>query len=451
MGIESVIYFSDADKHSLPVRLANFGICLEPPKSEYTYLNMNTIIAAAKFANVDAIHPGYGFLSENADFAELCQKSGFVFIGPSPKNIQRMGDKAEAKKIMMLNGISVIPGSDGDVYSSDSAFRIAKDIGYPVIVKAVAGGGGRGMRIAHNSSELAEAIHISQSESRSAFGNGSVYIEKYFHNARHVEFQILADAYGNAIHLGERDCSVQRRYQKLIEESPSPSISESLRSRMSKTAMRVVRAVDYRNVGTVEFLIDENDNYYFMEMNTRIQVEHPVSEMVTGIDVVGEQIKIAEGRMLQLKQDDIVFSGHAIECRINAEDPSHNFMPSPGLIKYVEFPEGTGVRVDTHIYSGYVIPSLYDSLLAKLIVHGRDRHEAIGKMQDALGQFMIKGIESTIPFHKDILLSPEFVQGRAYTKFVEYFMENRKKRPKAREVQISESCLQNFDKWAVNL
>ncbi len=419
MGIESVIYYSKADKHSLPVKMADFAICIEPPKSQYSYLNMHTIISAAKIAHADAIHPGYGFLSENYEFAELCRAHGFVFIGPNPETIKKMGDKILAKKTMKRNGVPVIPGSNGEIYTIDTAVALAEELIYPVIVKAVAGGGGRGMRIAHNKKELKEAFYSSQAESKTAFGSTAIYLEKFFTNSRHIEFQVLADSFGNIVHLGERDCSTQRRYQKLIEESPSPSIHNSVRRKMGEMAVRAVEAVEYQNAGTVEFLVDEQDNFYFMEMNTRLQVEHPVTEMVTGIDIVEQQIKIAAGRFLSFSQADVEINGHAIECRINAEDPLHDFMPSPGKIDAITVPSGDSIRFDSHVYTGYEIPLYYDSLIGKLIVHGLTRQDAIQEMIAALEQFRIRGIDTTIPFHKKLLTNEVFWEGRITTNFVE--------------------------------
>ncbi len=419
LGIESVVYFSDADKNSLPVKLADYSISIEPPSSQSSYLNMENILTAAKMARVDAVHPGYGFLSENARFAELCEHNGIVFIGPSAESIRMMGDKAVARETMIQNGVPVIPGSRGVIDTFEDALRIATDIGYPVIVKAAAGGGGRGMRIAHDQIELSDAILCARAESNAAFGCGSVYLEKYFTSSRHIEFQILADSHGAIVHLGERDCSIQRRFQKLIEETPSPTISDTLRNSMSEAAVCAARAARYRNAGTVEFLVDEHDKFYFMEMNTRVQVEHPITEMITGIDIVAEQIHIAEGQALSVSQKDIAFSGHAIECRINAENPDRNFMPCPGTIRHISYPKGEGIRVDTHVFDGYRVPHHYDSLVAKVIVHDTHRSRAIQKMLTVLDRFHIDGIDTTIPFHKTILGDEMFWDGHIYTKFVE--------------------------------
>jgi len=425
--------------------MANYGICLEPPKSQFSYLSMHNIIAAAKITEADAIHPGYGFLSENPNFADLCQKNGFVFIGPRPDVIKKMGDKIIAKQTMKRNGVPVIPGSEGEILTAEDALCIAEKLEYPVIVKAAAGGGGRGMRIANNPSELREAFYFSQAESCTAFGVESVYIEKFFPHSRHIEFQILADSFGNIIHLGERDCSTQRRYQKLIEESPSPSICSSLRKSMGEIAVKAAEAVKYDNAGTVEFLVDEDHNYYFMEMNTRIQVEHPVTEMVTGIDIVEQQLNIAAGCHLSIAQDDVEISGHAIECRINAEDPSNNFMPSPGRINRIEFPSGDGVRVDTHVFDGYILPMYYDSLIAKLVVHGKTRTEAIRNMKSALDNFSVKGIETTIPFHKEMIRNEVFWKGGIYTKFVEKLLDARNKVPHKEKDDSFNEIIQKAD------
>ncbi len=409
------------------VRLANFAICLEPPKSQYSYLSMRNIISAAKIAQVEAIHPGYGFLAENAEFATLCQQHGLVFIGPSPETISRMGDKATAKETMRNSNVPVIPGSYGIINDLESAVNVAQKIGYPVIVKAVAGGGGRCLLIANDRHELAKAIQATHAEAKSAFGNGSVYIEKFFPYARHIEIQILADRYGNVVHFGERDCSMQRRYQKLIEESPSPAIGPSLRERMVKAAVSAARAVNYINAGTIEFLLDDRENFYFMEMNTRIQVEHSVTEMVTGIDLVEQQLKIAYGEQLPFSQNDIRFNGHAIECRINAEDPANGFMPSPGCINRIVFPSENGVRVDTHAFSGYTMPIHYDSLIAKIIVCEKTRKRAIQAMLQALNGSVIEGVSTTIPFHIKLLTNMAFREGHTHTKFVEEYLAAKEK------------------------
>lgn len=419
LGIESVVYYSAADKNSLPVRMANFSICIEPPQNRNSYLHMHNIITAALVSDADAIHPGYGFLSENAEFAVMCRNNGLVFIGPRPEAIEKMGDKIYARQLMKRNGIPVIPGSDGEISTIDDALNIAEIIGYPVIVKAAAGGGGRGMRVAYTPRELAAAFDSSQAESYAAFGVKSVYIEKFFHFSRHIEFQILADSYGNVIHLGERDCSTQRRHQKLIEESPSPAINPSMRAKMGSLAVKAAKAAKYDSAGTVEFLMDQDGNVYFMEMNTRVQVEHPVTEMVTGIDIIEQQIRMACGQPLLIAQSDVAIIGHAIECRINAEDPANNFMPAPGIITNLHLPSEKGVRVDTHVYSGYNFPVYFDSLVAKLIVHGISREDAIEKMVYALDRIMIHGIDTTIPFHRNILKNRIFLDGRVYTKFVD--------------------------------
>ena len=419
LGIESVVYYSQADNDSLPVLMANFSICIEPPQNRNSYLNMHNIITAAIITESDAIHPGYGFLSENAEFAAMCRNNGIVFIGPRPDAIEKMGDKILARQLMKRNGIPVIPGSNGEIATIDDALNIAEIIGYPVIVKAAAGGGGRGMRVAYTPKELITAYDSSQAESYAAFGVKSVYIEKFFHFSRHIEFQILADAYGNVIHLGERDCSSQRRHQKLIEESPSPAINPVMRSKMGTLAVKAAEAAKYDSAGTVEFLMDQDDNVYFMEMNTRVQVEHPVTEMVTGVDIIEQQIRIAHGLPLLIDQSDVTITGHAIECRINAEDTANNFMPAPGMITNLQLPSEKGIRVDTHAYSGYNFPVFFDSLIAKLIVHGTSRKDAIEKMVYALDRLMIHGVDTTVPFHRKILRNKIFLDGRVYTKFID--------------------------------
>jgi acetyl-CoA carboxylase biotin carboxylase subunit len=419
LGIKTVAVYSDVEKESLHVRLAEESVCIGPANPTQSYLNIPAILSAAEITDSDAIHPGYGFLSENYHFAEACVTSGLTFIGPSPENIRLGGDKAKARQIMKRKGVPVVPGSDGPVATEEMAMKAAKKIGFPVIIKASAGGGGHGMRIVKEEKDLEQSLYVAQREALTAFGNSELYIEKYIPEARHIEVQIMADNKGNVIHLNERDCSIQRRHQKLIEESPSPiSTSEKFRKKIGELGVKAARAIRYRNVGTVEFIVNHDSNIYFMEMNTRIQVEHPVTEEVTGFDIVKEQIKLSAGVPLEYKQAQIKLSGHAIECRINAEDPER-FIPSPGKITYLSLPGGPGVRVDTAIYSGYVIPSQYDSLIAKLIVHGKDREEAIAKMRRALDEFIIEGVKTTIPFHKKVLNNPDFIKGDFNTTFVE--------------------------------
>lgn len=429
LGIQTVAVYSEADKDSLHVRLADKAICIGPAKSKDSYLKIVSILSAAEISGAEAIHPGYGFLSENAHFADVCRDCGFVFIGPPPEAIEKMGDKAVAKETMKAAGVPVIPGSDGVLNDLNDALRLADAIGYPVIVKASAGGGGRGMRIARDRDELTSGFATAQAEAKSAFGDGSVYLEKFIGRARHVEIQVLADAHGNAIHLGERDCSMQRRHQKLIEESPSPAVDADLRKRMGEAAVLAAKATGYVNAGTVEFILDETGNFYFMEMNTRIQVEHPVTEMVTGVDLVEQQLRVAAGDRLPFSQEDVRFSGHAVECRINAEDSTKNFRPCPGQITNFFFLSLNGWRLDTHLYPGYNIPVHYDSLLAKLIVHGKSREEAIRSMQRALGECVIEGVSTTIPFHQKLLEDPGFQHGRVHTKYVEEEFLNKEAGP----------------------
>ena len=420
LGIKTVAIHSKADEHSLHVRFADQHICVGPADGSLSYRNVPNIISAAEITDSEAIHPGYGFLAENANFAEVCDSTGIKFIGPSPESIALMGDKAKAKETMIKAGIPVLPGSDGVVPTEDDAIRPAKDIGYPVIVKAVAGGGGRGMRVVHNENDLVNSFLMAQAEAYSAFGSNEVYIEKFFIEPRHIEVQILADEHGNTVYLGERDCSIQRRHQKLIEETPSPAVNPELRKKMGEIAVKAARAVGYKNAGTIEFLLDKSGNFYFMEMNTRIQVEHPITEMVTGIDIVKEQIRIAAGEPLSFKQDDIKINGHSIECRINAECPE-KFTPSPGLITAYHTPGGIGVRIDSAVYANYTVPPYYDSLIAKLIVHANNREDAIVRMKRALEEYIIEGIKTTIPFHKKVLDDPDFNRGIFYTNFLERF------------------------------
>jgi len=418
-GIKTVAVYSQADRDSLHVRFADEAVCIGPPPSRESYLKIPRIIAAAEITNVDAIHPGYGFLAENAGFAEICTSSGLKFIGPSAEMITTMGDKALAKETMKKAGVPVVPGSDGEITSAPEAMEVARAIGYPVIIKAVAGGGGRGMRIAREESEMEVAFNTARHEAEQGFNNPAVYIEKYMENPRHVEVQVFGDQYGNVIHFGERDCSVQRRHQKLIEESPSPVVDEALREKMGEAALKGCKAVGYENAGTIEFLIDKEGNFYFMEMNTRIQVEHPVTEQVTGHDLIKLQLRVAAGEKLPKRK--IVSRGHAIECRINAEDPANGFRPSPGRITDFHMPGGFGVRVDTHGYAGYVVPSFYDSLIAKLVVFAQTREGAINKMASALDEFTIGGIKTTIPFHRQVMGDHRFRAAKYDTSFLESF------------------------------
>ncbi len=418
LGIKTVAIYSDADKESLHVKLADESVCVGPASTAQSYNNLPSILSAAEITDAEAIHPGYGFLSENPQFAEACLTSGITFIGPSAETIRLGGDKSKARQTMKRRGVPVVPGSDGPVVTEESALKLAKKIGFPVIIKASAGGGGRGMRIIREEAELEKLFFMAQREALTAFGNGELYMEKYITEMRHVEVQIIADGKGNILHLGERDCSVQRRHQKLIEESPSPIASEKFRKKIGEYAVKAARALKYRNAGTVEFIVEPDGNIYFMEINTRLQVEHPVTEYVTGIDIVKEQIRVAAGFPLELKQPQVKFSGHAIECRINAEDPER-FIPCPGKITFMAVPGGPGVRVDTAMYNGCVVSSHYDSLVAKLIVHGRDREEAMARMRRALGEFIIEGIKTTIPFHKRVLDDPDFIKGEFNTGLVE--------------------------------
>lgn len=419
LGIKTVAIYSDIEKDSLHVRLADESVCIGPANPAQSYLNIPAILSTAEITDSDAIHPGYGFLSENYHFAEACITSGLTFIGPTPENIRLAGDKAKARQIMKRRGVPVVPGSDGPVVTEEAAMKTAKKIGFPIVIKASAGGGGRGMRIVKDEKDLEQAFYMAQREALTAFGNSELYIEEYIPEARHIEVQVMADNKGNIIHLGERDCSIQRRHQKLIEESPSPiSTTEKFRKRIWELGVKAARAIKYRNAGTVEFIVDSEGNIYFMEMNTRIQVEHPVTEAITSIDIIKEQIKLSAGFPLEYKQSQIRPSGHAIECRINAED-HERFIPSSGKITFLSLPGGPGVRVDTAIYNGYVIPSHYDSLIAKLIVHGKDRSEAIARMRRALDEFIVEGIKTTIPFHKKVLSNPDFVNGNFDTSFVE--------------------------------
>lgn len=422
MGIKSVAVFSEADRESLHAMLADEALCIGPAASYKSYLDIERILSAAEATGADAIHPGFGFLSENAAFAKYCKECNIKFIGPDSEIISRMGDKAAARDSMKKAGIPVIPGGNGIVKEIDEALLDAKEIGYPVMIKAALGGGGKGMRIAASEEDFTENFLNAKREALNGFSDDSMYIEKYIEKPRHIEVQILADEYGNIIHLGERDCSIQRRHQKVLEESPSAAIDDELRKRIGEAAVRAAKACGYVNAGTIEFLLDKNKNFYFMEMNTRIQVEHPVTEMVTGIDIVKEQIRIAAGMELRFKQEDVKIRGHAIECRINAENPEKNFMPSPGKITNLHIPGGNGIRIDTHIYNGYTVPPNYDSMLLKLIVHGDDRQEAIEKMTSALGEMVIEGPDTNIDFEYDIINHKVYQSGDIDTGFIEKYM-----------------------------
>lgn len=419
LGIKTVTVYSETDKQALHVKYADQAYCVGPTQSKKSYLNIPNILSVAKIAGVDAIHPGYGFLAENAYFAEMCSTYGFKFIGPQPKTIDLMGNKARAKELMEAEGISVIPGSKGAIENPEEALVLGEKIGYPIIVKASAGGGGKGMRIAQNEAMLKETITLAQSEAKAAFGDGEIYLEKYIEEPRHIEFQILADEHGSIVHLGERDCSLQRRHQKLIEEAPSIALSPELRKQMGEAAVRAAKAANYSSAGTIEFLLDKQNKFYFIEMNTRIQVEHGVTELVTGVDLVKEQIKIAAGIPLSIAQEEIRINGHCIECRINAEDPENDFKPSPGQVKCYHPSGGPGVRIDSSIYSGISISPAYDSMLAKLLVWGQNREEAIKRMERALDEFIIVGIKTTIPFHKRVLNNAFFRKGEVYTNFIQ--------------------------------
>ncbi len=426
LGIATVAVHSTIDRHSLHVQLADEAVCIGDPASSKSYLNIPNIIAAALTRNATAIHPGYGFLAENARFAEICADHQIVFIGPSPEAIRAMGDKSTAKKTMEAVGVPTVPGSRGLLLDEAEARAVARKIGYPVLIKATAGGGGRGMRLVKDDSELGPLFAAAQGEAEAAFGNPGVYMEKFVQKPRHIEFQVLADSYGNVIHLGERECSIQRRHQKLLEEAPSTALTPELRYKMGQAAVLAAKAIHYEGAGTVEFLLDQSGEFYFMEMNTRIQVEHPVTEMITGLDLIAEQIRIAQGERLSLSQGDVVLQGHAIECRINAEDPDQNFRPHPGRISGYLPASGPGVRMDSHVYTDYEIPPYYDSLIGKLIVWGRDRPAAIRRMRRALRECAITGLPTTIGFHQRILDTPEFQQGDIYTNFVEQVMMAKK-------------------------
>ena len=419
MGIESVAVYSEADKESMHVQLADEAYCVGTAKSADSYLKIDQIIAAAEVGNVDAIHPGYGFLSENAHFNEVCRSSGFEFIGPSPQAMEKLGDKNTARSMAIANDVPVVPGSDGLIDADSDAIEIARGIGFPVLIKATAGGGGKGMRVAETEEELESSLQAARNEAEAAFGNGGVYLERYVGSPRHVEVQVIADTHGNVCHLFERDCSVQRRHQKLIEEAPSPNLPEDRRNEICAAAVRMIRGAEYSNAGTVEFIVDQEDNFFFIEVNARIQVEHPVTEMITGVDLIKEQIRVAAGEPLSFSQEDIQCTGHAIECRINAENPDKNFMPNPGTIQKFYAPGGLGVRFDSHVYGGYMVPPHYDSMIAKLIVHRPTRDEAITTMRRALNEMQVEGIHTTATFHEKVLQHPEFLSGKHDTKFVE--------------------------------
>ena len=417
MGIKTVAVYSTADSESLHVKFADEAVCIGPPPGRDSYLKIPSILAAAEITDAEAIHPGYGFLSENAEFSRICTEHYITFIGPSPEMIRTMGDKATAKDTMIRSGVPVVPGSDGIVESMDAGLKVADEIGFPVIIKATAGGGGRGMRIVRSREEFAKAYDMCQNEALNAFGDDGVYVEKFVDRPRHIEIQVLGDKHGNVIHLGERECSLQRRHQKILEEAPSPVMTPELRERMGQAAIKAAKAIDYEGAGTIEFLVDADQNFYFMEMNTRIQVEHPVTEEITGYDLVSWQIRVAGGE--PLPDAPLSMRGHAIECRINAEDPAHGFRPSAGQITVFHPPGGQNVRLDTHVYSGYRIPPHYDSMIAKLIVSGATREEAISRMARALDEFIVEGVKTTIPYHKQLLKDPNFLAGEFHTHYLE--------------------------------
>jgi acetyl-CoA carboxylase biotin carboxylase subunit len=433
LGIKTVAVYSEADENSLHVRFADEDICIGPARSAESYLNVPAIISAAEITGADAIHPGYGFLSESAYLAEVCEACHIRFIGPDPNVIRLLGDKAKARRAMKKAGVPMLPGSDGPIENEEKGLKVAREIGYPVIIKAVAGGGGRGMRVVKAPGDLPNAYRTAQREAEASFGVGDVYIEKYLDAPRHIEFQVLGDHHGNVVHLGERECSIQRRHQKLLEESPSVAVSDKVRRKMGGVVADAARAVQYTNAGTFEFLMDGKGNFFFMEVNTRIQVEHPVTEMVTGLDIVKEQIRIAAGERLSFKQSEVTFTGHSIECRVNAEDPE-TFVPSPGIIHAFSLPGGPGVRIDTAAHSECTITPYYDSMIAKVIVHGRDRQEAIARMKRTLEMFIVEGIQTTIPLHLKILNDPDFIAGRLHTHFMERYQ------PKPRPASLAESA-----------
>lgn len=418
LGIETVAVYSEADKEALHTQLADEAVCIGPADSTESYLNMERIISATMISGANAIHPGFGFLSENAKFAELCEQCNIIFIGPNSEIISKMGNKAEARKTMIEAGVPVTPGSKEPINDLETAARIAEEVTYPVIIKAALGGGGKGMRVANTPDELANAFATARKEAKQAFGDETMYLEHFVEHPRHIEFQILADSHGNVVHLGERDCSVQRNHQKMIEESPSAALSEELRHKMGEAAVKAAKAANYVNAGTIEFLLEKTGNFYFMEMNTRIQVEHPVTEWVTGIDLIKEQIHIADGKKLSVRQEDVRIDGHAIECRINAENPEKNFRPSPGTITDMYLPGGKGVRVDSAIYSGYTVPPYYDSMVAKLIVHAKNRDEAIKKMRSALGEVIIEGIDTNVDYLFELINHPDFIDGNIDIEFI---------------------------------
>ena len=418
MGIATVAVYSEADKEALHTQLADEAICIGPASAVDSYLNMEQILSACVAAKVDAVHPGFGFLSENSRFVELCKKCNIEFIGPTSEMMEKMGNKSEARKTMMQANVPVVPGTKEPVYDARTAKKLAEKIGYPVMIKASSGGGGKGMRVSESPEDFEENFKVAQLESVRGFADNSMYLEKYVRNPRHIEFQIMADKYGNVIQLGERDCSIQRNHQKVIEESPSQALTPELRAKMGEAAIRAAKAVNYESAGTIEFLLDEDKNFYFMEMNTRIQVEHPVTEMVSGVDLMKEMISIAEGNPLSVRQEDIQLQGHAMECRINAEDPANHFRPCPGVIHEIHLPGGYGVRVDTAVYNGYEIPPYYDSMIAKVIVHGRDRKETIDKMRSALGELIIDGVTTNVDFQYEILNHPDFQNGNVTTDFI---------------------------------
>lgn len=424
MGIQTVAVYSEVDRDALHTQMADEAVCIGPAKSKDSYLNMQNILSATVLTGAEAIHPGFGFLSENSKFAQMCEECNIKFIGPSSHNIDNMGNKSKARDIMIKAGVPVVPGSDGAITSEDDALRTAQEIGYPVMIKASAGGGGRGIRVVKLEEELIAAYNTAKTEAKTAFGDDTMYMEKFIEEPRHIEFQILADEHGNVIHLGERDCSIQRRNQKVIEEAPGPVITEKLRNRMGEVAVKAAKSINYKNAGTIEFLLDKYGKYYFMEMNTRIQVEHPITEMVTGVDLIKAQIKIAAGEVLPYEQEDIEIHGHAIECRINAENPYKNFMPCPGEIKSLHIPGGYGVRLDSAAYQGYKIPPNYDSMIGKLIVHGSDREEALCKMRRALGEFIIEGVDTNIDFQFKIINNENFIKGNFDTSFISKEFQN---------------------------
>ena len=418
LGIKTVAVYSEADREALHTQLADEAVCIGPAPAAQSYLNMESILSACIATKADAIHPGFGFLSENSRFVELCEKCNITFIGPSAKMIDKMGNKSEARKTMMEAGVPVVPGTKEPVYDAKKGMELAEQIGHPVMIKASSGGGGKGMRVSEGPEDFEENFKVAQLESVRGFADNTMYIEKYVQDPRHIEFQIIADKFGNVVQLGERDCSIQRHHQKVIEESPSVALTPELREKMGDAAVRAAKAVGYESAGTIEFLLDRNKNFYFMEMNTRIQVEHPVTEMVSGVDLIKEMISIAQGNPLSVKQEDIQLRGHAMECRINAEDPEHNFRPCPGVIEQVHLPGGNGVRIDTAVYSGYEIPPYYDSMIAKVIVHGRDRQEAIDKMRSTLGELIIDGVTTNVDFQYEILNNEDFQSGDITTDFI---------------------------------